>query len=156
MELLDRAESTAESIDAAWCDGVSEDAGCAEELSGLMAIVAGLDAASSDVSDAVPCVSSLLECMDRCISAVLRSISVLSSSTADADGRVAALESLRGLSEAHQTEVNYEEVSAFGCVKELVSSLDVSSECEGCISGCMRCTRWVAGSACRRAALRRL
>ena len=46
-ELLDRVESAADSIDAAWCDGVSGDAGCAEELSDLLAAVEALDAAAS-------------------------------------------------------------------------------------------------------------
>ena len=95
-------ESAAESIDAAWCDGVSGDAGCAQELSGLLAAVEGLDAASSELPDVVLCVSALLDSVARCGSVVLRSISVLSCSDGDSDCRLAALEAIRCLSEASQ------------------------------------------------------
>eukprot|EP01045_Picozoa_sp_COSAG04_P023830 COSAG04_NODE_2892_length_3413_cov_210.165661_2_plen_503_part_01 len=137
MELMDRADSAAESIDAAWCDRVSADANGVEELSGHMAIVEGLDVASSDVSDAVSSVTSLLDCVNRCGSVVLRSTHVLSCNSADTDGRLAALESLCNLSEGRQAEINDGEVSAFGCVKELLRSLDLSSQCDECVPSCM-------------------
>ena len=40
-----------------------------------------------------------------------------------AAGRLEALEALRGLSECRQAEISDEEVLAFGCVKEVLSSL---------------------------------
>eukprot|EP01045_Picozoa_sp_COSAG04_P015751 COSAG04_NODE_1268_length_7478_cov_41.075620_2_plen_472_part_01 len=135
--LLDRVESAAESIDAAWCDGVSETAGSVEELSRLLAAVEGLDAASGVLPDAVSCVSALLDCLDRCGSVVLRSLSILCGGSGGADARLGALEALRGLSEARQSEITDEEVSAFGCVKDMVGSLDATSDHEVCVSGCM-------------------
>ena len=135
MDLIDRVESAAELIDAVWCDGMSEDA--SEELSGHMAAVEGLDAASSDLPAVALCVSALLDCVDRCGSVVLQSLSILTSGSADADSRLAALEALRGLSEARQAEISDEEVSAFHCLQVLLGSLDVSSECQDCVTGCM-------------------
>ena len=61
-------------LGGSWCDGVSEDPDAVEELSGAMASVEGLRAASSAPSDVMQCVSMLLDCVDRCGSAVLRSI----------------------------------------------------------------------------------
>ena len=54
------------------------------------------------LSDAASCVSALLDCVARCGSVVLRSLSILSAGRANADGRLAALEALRGLSECRQ------------------------------------------------------
>ena len=109
MELMVRVESAMESIDTAWCDSVSGDTSCLEELAGHMAAVEGLAAASSELRDAVSYVSALLDCVARCGSVVLRSISVLSCSDGDSDCRLAALEALRGLSEARQTEISDEQ-----------------------------------------------
>ena len=132
MELLDRVESAAESISAGWLDGVTGNAGSLEELSGCIAGVEGLDVASSSLSDTVSCVSALMDCVDRCGNVVLRSTAVLNSGEADAAGRLDALEALRALSEARQTEISEAEVCAFGCVKELMSTVDVS-ECDVCV-----------------------
>ena len=129
-ELLERLDATLESIDAAWCDGVSGDADALQQLSSRMAAVEGLTASSAK-ADAVSRVSALIDCVDRCGSVVLRSTSLLDSSGESAGARLSALEALRGLSESRPAEIDDAEVRAFGSVKQLLLSLD-DSECEQC------------------------
>ena len=81
MELLDRVEAAAESVDVEWCVGL---AGCSGvEIERLGASVVGVRKLKSDEgvdsgASAVAAVLELLESLDRCGSAVLRASSVLS------------------------------------------------------------------------------
>ena len=101
LEMMEQVESTLESVDVDWCEGVSR---CGvddvDRLSGLLASVRGLSS-SSGASDVSATVAAVLECLGRCGSAVLQSVAVLSGTdgTGCADDVIHALESLRGLSE---------------------------------------------------------
>ena len=141
LELIDRAESTCESIDAAWGDGVAACGG--EELERLASLLArGSEVGEGTPSEkAVLIVTELLDCLDECGSVAMQAVSALQSAVGDAGGDgavVGALELLRCLSLEHLEDVSSKEVMAaelvMGCL------VPVSGAALGCQlreSGCM-------------------
>ena len=139
-DVSDRVETVLESVDAEWCDGVSQ---CAHDelarLSGLVVSACGLSS-SSVGSEASGVVSDVIDCLDRCVSVVVQSMGVLSGSDDGAgsgsDGVLIALESLRGMSEARLESVCADEAAAYEAVMSHVSGLE---SCVGAetVSGCM-------------------
>ena len=119
-DTTNRAEVLIESIDSVWCDSIS----CygAEDLQDLSRHLCDVQDLSADSEGVTEAVVRLLDALDQVGSPLLMSLALLKSGGMQID----ALESLRGLSEAHQTSVNDDEVSAFRCVKELLSVSTVS------------------------------
>ena len=82
---------------------------CLDAVVAQLCTVKSLSAESGETVEASCAVIALLDCLDRCGSAVVQSVSILSCSGAEGSDRVAALETLRGLSEARQAVI-------FGCL----------------------------------------
>ena len=136
FEAVERVESVLETVDAEWCDGVSR---CSRDeldrLSGLVVRARGLLPSSAGI-EACDIVSEMLDCLDRCGSVVVQSVAVLSGSESDAELRVCALETIRGLSEARLDSACADEAAVYEAVKGNLSGLDA---CVGdeVVSSCM-------------------
>ena len=117
MELLDRLEVAAESVDLVWCVGLIE---CSSgEIERLGSSVVGVrklnpDEGADSGAVAMAAVLELLESVNRCGSIVLRASSVLSAAVGEQSEEAVgvSLEALRWLSGERQEEVSSEEVSA--------------------------------------------
>ena len=106
MELLDRVEAAAESADGEWCNGLKacnrvEIERLGSSLACVKKLVVGDTYEMGASSSVMVVVAALLECLERCENAVLRSVSVLSSSeNALFDRKVSELCRDHGLSSA--------------------------------------------------------
>eukprot|EP01050_Picozoa_sp_SAG11_P014886 SAG11_NODE_1878_length_4131_cov_81.001984_1_plen_1376_part_11 len=143
LELIERAETVCDSIDAAWCEGLSR---CAEaDIEALSVLVVGVNTEEGEGEFAgtgasfSAGVSELLESLGRLGSAAVQSLSVLRAEHVEGDeeGRVWALEVLRGLSPARLEEVSSQEVSAVDAVvahMEGAEVLGIASRAVACMA----------------------
>jgi hypothetical protein len=141
-DVSDRVETSLESVDAEWCDGVAR---CSDDdlecLSGLIVCVLGLSSANGgpDVSGTA---SDAVDSLNRCGRIVVQSIGLLSESSGEdgakprREGVLIALESLRGLSEARLESVCADEAAVHDTVGQRLSVLDACVGDEA-VSGCM-------------------
>eukprot|EP01045_Picozoa_sp_COSAG04_P016368 COSAG04_NODE_1360_length_7092_cov_12.824825_1_plen_1672_part_10 len=130
-ELLDSVEELSESVDRAWCDGVSR---CGsdrlEALASQVVAVEGL-AADQAAVDCVSLVSSLLEALRECGSVVVQCESVLATDAGSGESaRLDVLQCVRGLSPTGSGHVSDSEASLFDVLKVHLCGSESSLSCE--------------------------
>eukprot|EP01045_Picozoa_sp_COSAG04_P003103 COSAG04_NODE_122_length_24803_cov_180.609415_5_plen_2220_part_00 len=131
LELMESVEELSESVDNAWCDGVSR---CKpDRLEALASRAVAVQALKPDTAGAecVTTVSSLLQSLRECGSMVVQCESVLAVDTgSDESARLGALECVRGLSPATLGCVSESEASLFGVLKGHVCGSESALSCE--------------------------
>ena len=121
-EVIDRAEAFVDSIDTAWCDGLSRcDGDALSGLGELLCTVQGFDAGSCDASAASSNVTELLDCLERCGSVAVQCLSALDTG-ADESARMGVLECVRELSTDHLESESESEASLFHALKDHLCS----------------------------------
>eukprot|EP01045_Picozoa_sp_COSAG04_P036388 COSAG04_NODE_8832_length_926_cov_1.615478_1_plen_276_part_01 len=123
LELMESVEELSESVDAAWCDGVSRcESDRLEALASQMVSVQKLKLGTTK-TDSVAIVLSLLQSLRESGSVVVQCESVLAvDAGSDESARLGALECVRGLSPAGLGHVSGSEASLFGVLVDRLRS----------------------------------
>eukprot|EP01045_Picozoa_sp_COSAG04_P003348 COSAG04_NODE_135_length_23774_cov_40.993918_11_plen_2893_part_00 len=129
--LLESVEDTSDTVDDAWCDGVSRcGSGVLEALASRVSAVERL-ASGGVAADTVSIVSSLLDSLCECGSVAVQCESVLSvDSGSDEAARLGALKCVRALSTALLDSVSKSEASLFDVLKDHLCGSQSALSCE--------------------------
>eukprot|EP01045_Picozoa_sp_COSAG04_P026346 COSAG04_NODE_3641_length_2648_cov_2.033739_1_plen_812_part_10 len=126
LDLTEAVEALCESVDAAWCDGLSAcDAAELSALSEQLVSVRGLSADQAAGAGAVTTISDAVSSLRRCGSPAVQCTSSLSSATeADEAARLRVLECVRGLSTDRLECASADESAAFTAVCDHVLGVE--------------------------------